>query len=201
MKENEQDVAVREYLEKIGVVYKDNFHPALIAPKEAADAWRNIGKTDWKDQVRVTFHPTLARRQSSVSFDYYQGLGHLDIVKNEWLKTNNEGWYWEALSKTLSTGIVHDVSDVDSFMPIRKRKYMGKYVGVHATAASVLYCLLSDMEAVYVSFADWCSDFGGNTDSITDKNAYESCRDNGFKLFRIFDTTEIERLRELLEDY
>ena len=72
---------------------------------------------------------------------------------------------------------------------------------VKPTAASVLYCLLSDAEALDMSFSDWCANFGYDEDSRKALAIYDSCCENAKKLRRCFDRQTIETLREALQDY
>lgn len=69
------------------------------------------------------------------------------------------------------------------------------------TAAAVLYCLLSDMEAIDQSFTDWASDFGYDTDSRKALATYEACCDIGRELRKVFTPTQRADLRGLLQDY
>ncbi len=69
------------------------------------------------------------------------------------------------------------------------------------SAASVLYSLLLDGEACSMSFADWCDNFGYDTDSIKALNTYQQCERIGASLRKLFDRETQEQLRKLLEDY
>lgn len=69
------------------------------------------------------------------------------------------------------------------------------------TAAAVLYCLLSDMEAIDQSFTDWASDFGYDTDSRKALATYEACCDIGRELRKVFTHAQRADLRGLLQDY
>ena len=72
---------------------------------------------------------------------------------------------------------------------------------VAPTAASVLYCLLSDMEAIDQSFVDWADDLGYDTDSRKALAIYEACCDTGRELRKVFTPTQRADLRGLLQDY
>lgn len=47
---------------------------------------------------------------------------------------------------------------------------------------NVLNSLFMDSTAHELSFVDWCSEFGYNNDSISDRKTYDGCIDNHFKL-------------------
>lgn len=68
-------------------------------------------------------------------------------------------------------------------------------------AADVLYCILSDAEAVDCSFSDWCDMFGYDPDSIKAMNTYLECEKTGRELRRIFKRDQIAALRDALQDF
>jgi len=68
-------------------------------------------------------------------------------------------------------------------------------------AADILHCLLLDSVASGQSFAEWCSDFGYDTDSRKAYAAYEDCQQNTDKLNRVIDRATQTALREALQDY
>jgi len=68
-------------------------------------------------------------------------------------------------------------------------------------AADVLYSLILDSSACEMSFADWCANFGYDTDSRKAFATYEACQQNANKLSRIFTHAQIASIREALEDY
>jgi len=72
---------------------------------------------------------------------------------------------------------------------------------VAPSAASVLYCLLSDAEAVNQSFYDWANDLGYDTDSRKALETYEACCKIGIEFRKIFTPSQMQELRELLQDY
>lgn len=67
--------------------------------------------------------------------------------------------------------------------------------------ADVLHSLIADSSATGQSFADWCSDFGYDTDSRKAFATYEACQQNADKLARLFDRVAREALIEALQDY
>lgn len=74
-------------------------------------------------------------------------------------------------------------------------------LAVAPTPASVLYCLLSDSQASDYNFNDWCDDYGYDNDSIEAFNTYQKCCNTGKSLLKVFTHTQIEALREMLQDY
>ncbi len=67
--------------------------------------------------------------------------------------------------------------------------------------AGLLYSLILDGSACDESFASWCDNFGYETDSRKALATYEACQHGFDKLRKVFTGAQIERIRELLEDY
>ena len=67
-------------------------------------------------------------------------------------------------------------------------------------AMEVLYCLLVDAQALDLSFDEWCSDFGYDTDSRRALATYKACRHAGEKLHR-FLGDDIADVAKALENY
>lgn len=72
---------------------------------------------------------------------------------------------------------------------------------VRPAAASILYCVLMDVEAFNQNFPDWASDFGYDSDSIRALGIYDACCEEARSMQRIFSKATIEELREILKDY
>lgn len=70
---------------------------------------------------------------------------------------------------------------------------------VPPTLDDVLYCLPMDAGAGHVSFADWCSDFGYDTDSRKALSIYEACQKNADKVRKFI--PDLEKAREAFQDY
>ncbi len=84
--------------------------------------------------------------------------------------------------------------------------YMGlgnRKAGMHVNpvAASVLYSLLSDAEAVHENFTEWAENLGYDNDSIKALNVYNACCETGKALRKVFTPEQMSELRELLKDY
>lgn len=69
------------------------------------------------------------------------------------------------------------------------------------SAASVLYALLSDSDALEYNFTDWCDMLGYSDDSISAKTTYLMCMENAHKLRKVLPRTNMEKIKELLENY
>jgi hypothetical protein len=67
------------------------------------------------------------------------------------------------------------------------------------TVDDVLHSLLSDYEAMEMSFYEWCDTFGYEHDSIEAQRIYMLCQQNGLKINKI--GIDIAAERERLQDY
>ena len=67
------------------------------------------------------------------------------------------------------------------------------------TVDSVLFCFVMDSNACEMSFNDWCSDYGYDTDSRKALETYLACQENTAKLRKA--GINIEAERERLADY
>lgn len=76
-----------------------------------------------------------------------------------------------------------------------------EYSAVKPGPAGLIYSVLMNESACNQSFADWCSDFGYDTDSRKALAMYEACQQEYNKLQSMFTPAEIAQLQTLLEDY
>lgn len=74
-------------------------------------------------------------------------------------------------------------------------------LAVAPTQASVLYCLLSDIDCGADTFQDFCDNLGYDSDSMSAHKIYLACQENGHKLRNVLNNNTIEQLQELLQDY
>lgn len=68
-------------------------------------------------------------------------------------------------------------------------------------AASVLHSLLLDAGAERVGFESWCDEYGYDVDSRKALRAYVACQKTAVKLANIFTSSQLETLREMMQDY
>jgi hypothetical protein len=82
-----------------------------------------------------------------------------------------------------------------------KNKYADlMYEPTFPTVREVLSCLASDVTAGEVSFEDFCADFGYDTDSRRAYKTWESCRDTGVALTRLYGRTNLQTLIDNREE-
>lgn len=67
--------------------------------------------------------------------------------------------------------------------------------------ADILYSLLLDGEAVYLTHQKWCYNYGYSDDSIKALEMYKECVKTGEQLAQLYSTNTICKLKELLIDY
>jgi hypothetical protein len=82
-------------------------------------------------------------------------------------------------------------------IPLDPKKH-GKPVAPHP--ASVLHSIISDGDAITMSFEDWCAEFGYDTDSRKALATYEACQKNMNSLQRVIGDLLV-RIDEALQDY
>lgn len=154
---------------------------------------RYCGETvKWENQKVDHFRITLGTFET----DYCMGLGNRKIPAN----------YANASPETLIRaaggfgchGQYHPKSDYDRRMLKQAKEKLAKPTAPRA--ADVLYSLFSDASAADMSFLDWCSDYGMNSDSIKDLGVYNACCEIGIKMRGIFTHAQREALRELTQE-
>lgn len=131
-------------------------------------------------------------REAHEEFEYFTGLGH----RAEPTKTDKimAGRGLPALTEKDITQ--RTIYGRRYFAALEKmRKPQAPHV------AGVLHSLILDSSATGQSFADWCSDFGYDTDSRKAHATYEACQQNADKLARIFTHAQREALQTALQDY
>ena len=78
--------------------------------------------------------------------------------------------------------------------------YMGSALTRKPSKKDVLNSMLLD-DVSYLDFDEFCFEFGYDNDSIKSLKTYEACQRETKALHNMFDSDEIDMLRELLEDY
>jgi hypothetical protein len=171
---NDTDIKVQQYLNTLSVKY-DAHYVGAVGGKWPHDKFNVI---------------LTAKEKSPSLFEFSTGLGHRVKLKNYKIPsiTSFNGNKHKEL-----TGWTKAFISNDSFRP--------EHVVVKPTAANVLFCILCDGTAVDVSFHDWASDYGYDTDSISARNTYDACCAIGIKLRTLFTSEERTALTALLQDY
>ena len=77
---------------------------------------------------------------------------------------------------------------------------MGRALTREPDKKDILYSMLLD-DVSGLDFDEFCAEFGYDNDSIKALKIYEACQRETKALHNMFDSDEIDMLRELLEDY
>ncbi len=77
--------------------------------------------------------------------------------------------------------------------------FTGSAIG-EVTAADVVSSLFLDSQATGVSFEDWCSDFGYDTDSRRAEATFKACQRSADKLYKLL-RDDIETFAAIVQDH
>lgn len=115
-------------------------------------------------------------------------------------KNEGNGWIHDLWRFTFGGRIVF--SDLfKTGIGLRKMNSAGIMRPQFPKASDVLYCILSDAEALDQSFSDWCSCFGYDEDSRKDEGIYFQCCEMGKNVRKCFSHEQIEELKAALVDF
>jgi hypothetical protein len=168
---NEQDQAVADYLASQNITFKAVHLGRGLDTDNGAKAWDH-------DRWHYTFsRPGL----QDMCDEFKTGSGNRKLNKYD----------ERAYSQMRKTD--------RSNYPERWKEERAKAVA--PTAASVLYCTLSDARGAEQNFRDWARDFGYDTDSIKALGIYNACCKLLDDVRRFFIREQREALDKLLEDY
>ncbi len=193
---NEQDKAIAEYLQEIGVKYSVKL--AQIGANK--DGWQC-------DRWLVSF--------DNWQTEYNTGIGHRIAPARVGANTG-----FTSLSQK-QRGERTRLMELIGIEPRSQQASMlcqrtGDKVGINGsrvladqretftnppTQASVLYCLLLDMDAEDYSFREWCANLGYDDDSRKAERIYFACQDIAKDMRVTFNAEQIDHMRELLQDY
>jgi hypothetical protein len=119
--------------------------------------------------------------------DYSQGSGHLPGVLGKVIgRTAYEAGYITAACET------------------GRAIQLGKHKGPPLNSPElrdVFYSLLMDSEAYAMGFEEWADNFGYDRDSRKAEATYNECAAIGRALAAVLSPAEIDRLREVFQDY
>lgn len=150
---------------------------ALMTPSHDRDM--NGCGHKWQDGWEVSINGQI--------FEFWMGLGH---------RKPKNSHHVESLKNQFGKNCFNPSYSMRK--PVAEA-YVKYYVPTPPTLDDVLYCLISDAEAMEMGFEDWCDNFGYSTDSMKAMDTYRTCQKNGFKLKKAGINIEAERDR--LQDY
>jgi hypothetical protein len=195
---SDTDKAVQEFLNSIRVKYGFNYVGAAIS--------KDNGKNWEHDLFTVSFGAT---GKELMTTEFKTGTGHrLDITKKggahnfmkfDAITGRNLGAHREALNIAANASIYFPILARQAYNghnPLPVQQYVPA-----PTAASVLYCLLSDMQCGSDTFEGFCANLDYDEDSRKAHDTYLACQQSGTKLRKVFTREQLETLQELLQDY
>lgn len=186
---NEQDLQVAKFLDENNITFKVNYLLDCANDKE----WQH-------DLFNVVFSNVNCKR---INTEYKIGLGHRVLQRKPTQVTNLSSKYKQELKKVGLQDCLTPIKEAFSLGSIYSKQHYSENscYAVPPTQASVLYSLLSDADCGDNTFSDFCSEFGYDEDSRKALEIYLACQENSKQLKEVFTPSQIETLRELLEDY
>ena len=153
-----------------------------------------IGGPTSRRGLSLNWRITLSKGQMKLSTDYMQGIAHAPDYKQSGMTIA----MWERFCFIAEQGKVP--------RPNAEWSALGLAFGARPLLApklaDVLYCLVSDAEALdYPTFEEWAGSFGFNTDSREGERAYRACLETGLKLRAMLGDETLSKLREAAQDY
>lgn len=124
---------------------------------------------------------TIAYQGKSLTTTYRTGLGHRKMFRHV---ERSGSRYWDRQRQCYYRDAV-DAAESGASKP-----------GDPPTVADVLYCLMSEANAVHMTFEEWCSDFGYDSDSRKAERVFHESVRLGREVYRVFRDTDIRKLTE-----
>lgn len=137
---------------------------------------------------------TLQRGHRTMTVPYFEGCGHV-IGYQQFHKTPyDKRRHDELLRLTCETGKLYKLL---SYGPVALKEKQPA-----PKLLDVLYCLVQDASVLDSGgFEEWASDCGYDTDSRSAEKTYRQCIDQSLQLRNLLGNDNLERLRELYQDY
>lgn len=171
------DEKLAEYLAACGVLFN-----ALYIGQ--------VKREDWDcDQWKISFQNSNGR---SFASEYFTGLGLRAEATDDAKK--RAAWSFPGLTR----------KDIET-RTIFGRRYLAEVEKLRKpqgpTSASVLHSLILDSQAGCMTFAEWCADFGYETDSHKALATYDACQQTADSLHLVFNVEQLQTLADMLTDY
>ena len=159
--------------------------------KEAGKTYeaRLMGERNIEGRVQDHWFVTFREGpKSSVSFDFYTGIGCREVPKG-----------LQAQHRLLAAKTFVYARSIAAEENRKARAALHR--PVDPKAAGVLYCLLNEAYALDNNFQDWASDYGYDSDSIKALGVYNECCENGRRLRMFLGHPLFYDLRVVVEGY
>lgn len=150
-------------------------------------------------QPSLNWRVTLMKdgREVMKDVDYMQGCGHCPAEKKTFNtpRMNPKTEKRDAIAYECETGKEYNTR----FYSNLGYRPTGKAIAPPSTA-DILHSLLLDASALDSrDFADWCSEYGYDTDSIKARDMYDACITTATQLRAAFGQNTLDNLRDLFE--
>lgn len=185
MRINETDKAVAAYLKAEGVEYS-------VIAKGTSKPWDS--KT-----VADAYSVAFSKNRDMVETDFYTGIYHREVLKDGKGVANTIKEEYKAMGLPVPRLINTQKHGEEANE--RRLGWMDKVYVPYPTAASVLYCLLSDARCGEQNFYDFCDEMGYDSDSRKALATHDTCAKLSIEMRRVFSAAQREQLEELLQDY
>ena len=135
-------------------------------------------KRDWDNRIADMYRVTIAGHE----VPYFCGIGRRKLLS--WLANSEE-----------RNCLKHNYHDKRKQIKHIERATSVKLPGID----DILYCLVLDAAAAEMSFEDWCSDYGYDTDSRKALHTFLDCQ----KMAKVLTDVgiDIEEAQEAFQDY
>ena len=185
---NDQDIAIANFLKDNNIIFKSTY---LLD---------NSKDEEWQHDL---FNVTFVNGRKLINTEFKTGLGHRVLKSKKGTMSSLATKYNKELLKVnIEKGLTPIESDFISNNGWSKSLYVGgSCFAVSPTAASVLYSLLLDYDYAYELFEDFCDNLGYDQDSIKALEIYKACQKNAKQLKEVFTYSQLNVIRELLEEY
>lgn len=171
-----KQTSLNQFIDSLNLQYSVEFVPF--------SASRNYKEKPRLSDLSVNWRITIGNGRQSLTTDYSEGIGLHFKTAISW---NNR-------------------ATVDEFNRVKSAVETGNKTGFkrlrEPALIDVLYCLVTDSDVLESSgFEDWADSLGYDTDSRKAEKIYRDCLEIGLKLKAIIGGDNLEKLRELYQDF
>lgn len=203
-RQHSKDAAIAEALKKMGFTVAAEFIP-FTKSRNAQEGKTFPVAALYGDRVKpsnfykpgdlsINWRVTVTHKRGTYSTDYQEGIGHLP----EHLQSKSGGYTtdaWDALCFAVEQGKAPRVR------PSSWNIGAGAVPLTPPTPGAVFYSISMDSDAALMSFEEWASNFGMDTDSREAEQTYKACQEQGYYLLKCIGPEGLEKLQTLFQDY
>ena len=178
LKDNASDMAADRFaiIQKLGLEYSAEFVPF------------SKSRNRHESRPSLNWRVTIKRGNQSLTTDYMQGCGHIEGFKQTIGRLSIDEN--EAIRHTCET------------RKLKRPGYLERGVQPEPRLEDVLYSLVLDTSVLdSPTYEDWAGEFGYDVDSRKGELTYRACLEIGLKLRVMLGNDNLEKLRDLYQDY